>query len=368
MDLKKIFVSYSRADGGDFADHIQEHYEKDGHQVFIDFYDIKPGEDWSETIRNSITESDFVAVIVTRSALRSTEVEKEILEARKQNKTIIPCRYKGILWTDLKWDLNKLQGFQFDNKNSLIRQLDDIIFSENRSAIPSLHEEKEEELGIRNQEFRRKKLIKMISITIISIIAITGVVIGIVGFTPQPSPGTIDSGTNGTNNEATIQPDVDTLFSSALSSYKIGEYSDAVSSFDKVLQIEPNNVTALFLKGSSLFKDAKYPDAVSSFDKVININANNTDALLYKGLSLYNLEKYNDAIAEFNRIRAVEPTNTDALLYKGLSLYNLERYNEAVAYYNRVLEIDPNNINATKEKEKIQQIQQKESIINSSKK
>ena len=98
-------MSYSRADGGDFADHVREHYEKDGHQVFVDFYDIKAGADWSESIRDSIAQSDFVAIIVTRSSLKSTEVEKEVLEARRQNKIIIPCRYRGIAWTEIKWDL-----------------------------------------------------------------------------------------------------------------------------------------------------------------------------------------------------------------------------------------------------------------------
>jgi hypothetical protein len=77
-------VSYSRADGGDFADHIQEHYKKEGHQVFIDFSDIKAGEDWTESIKNAIDKADFITVIVTRSALKSSDVEKEILEAKSK--------------------------------------------------------------------------------------------------------------------------------------------------------------------------------------------------------------------------------------------------------------------------------------------
>jgi hypothetical protein len=64
------------------------------------------------------------------------------LEARKQNKTIIPCIYRGKSWNDLKWDLDKLQGFQFDNKSSLIRQLDEIFFSENRSEEKTLPKKK----------------------------------------------------------------------------------------------------------------------------------------------------------------------------------------------------------------------------------
>ena len=81
--MKKIFVSYSRADGGDFAEYIKEHYEKFGHQVFVNFDDLKQMRDWSETIRTAIAESDIVIVILTRLALKSSEVEKEVLEAKK---------------------------------------------------------------------------------------------------------------------------------------------------------------------------------------------------------------------------------------------------------------------------------------------
>jgi len=46
--MTKIFVSYSRSDGGDFADHISQHYQKEGNDVFIDQEDIVAGEEWSE--------------------------------------------------------------------------------------------------------------------------------------------------------------------------------------------------------------------------------------------------------------------------------------------------------------------------------
>ena len=51
------------------------------------------GNDWAEQIRYLISESDIVVVIVTLGALRSkqeVEIEKEVLEAMKQNKRIIP--------------------------------------------------------------------------------------------------------------------------------------------------------------------------------------------------------------------------------------------------------------------------------------
>jgi hypothetical protein len=91
------------------------------------------GEEWSEKIKKSISTSDIVIVIVTRSALKSQEVEKEVLESIKQGKKIIPAKYQTVSWNDLKWGLEKKQGIQFENKNSLIRHLDEIIFSDRKS-------------------------------------------------------------------------------------------------------------------------------------------------------------------------------------------------------------------------------------------
>ena len=135
--------------------------------------------------------------------MKSSEVEKEILEARKQNKIIIPCRYRGISWTDLKWDLNKLQGFDFDNKNSLIRQLDDIIFSENRSAVPSSPQPEDDggKKATSRYIFSSKRLKRIISLTVISSIAIIAIVIIIVGFTQQPSSITSNDVGNATKEQ-----------------------------------------------------------------------------------------------------------------------------------------------------------------------
>ena len=152
--MKKIFISYSRDDGGDLANYVIVHYEREGHQIFVARDDIELGDDWSERIENSIAESDVVAVIVTRLALRSLEVKKEVEEAKRQKKTIIPCVYKGIPWVDLKWDLNKLQGFDFDNKNSLVRQLDEIVFEN----ISSIRNPLETETSIRNPLETEKSL------------------------------------------------------------------------------------------------------------------------------------------------------------------------------------------------------------------
>ena len=165
--MVRIFVSYSRSDGGDFADHISDHYEKEANDVFIDHKDILGGEEWSEKIKKSISNSDIVIVILTRSALKSQEVEKEILESIRQGKRVIPAKYQNIAWSDLKWGLEKKQGFQFDNKNSLIRHLDEIIFSnkKNNTGYTDLDESVINQPTIKYRKKRRLYFIILGTIT-----------------------------------------------------------------------------------------------------------------------------------------------------------------------------------------------------------
>ena len=113
-----IFISYSRRDAGDFAKQISESLIEE-HNVFTDINNIQVGDIWSNTIENNITTCDIFVVIVTFAALRSPEVEKEVLKAQKHNKKIIPCIYSEITKNEIKWGLGKFQGIEFTSEYEL---------------------------------------------------------------------------------------------------------------------------------------------------------------------------------------------------------------------------------------------------------
>jgi TIR domain len=120
----KIFVSYSRSDAGDFADQIQRHIGNFGHyEVFIDERSIGVGEIWSHTIETNISNCDIFVAIITYGALRSRHVEKEVLQAQTEKKTIIPCFHRDVRKEDIKWGLNKIQGIVFKKEFDLARDL-----------------------------------------------------------------------------------------------------------------------------------------------------------------------------------------------------------------------------------------------------
>jgi TIR domain len=86
----KIFVSYSRGDAGDFAEQIHKDLENE-HDIFTDVNSIKKGFTWSTIIEDNIPNCDLFVILITNAALKSHEIEKEVLIAQNRGKMIIPC-------------------------------------------------------------------------------------------------------------------------------------------------------------------------------------------------------------------------------------------------------------------------------------
>ena len=64
----------------------------------------------------------------------------------------------------------------------------------------------------------------------------------------------------------------------------------------RILTQKPNSPNALGRKGLTLYDVGMLEEAVTYFDRVLDIESNNTLALYYKALALDKLGKYNEAI------------------------------------------------------------------------
>ena len=126
-----IFISYKRGEGDDAAREIENYLtRKKNYSVFRDVDKIEGGEDWSQKITRSIRKSDIFILVLTPLALSSGEVEKEILEAQKWNKRILPCKLDIVNIEELKkWDLGKLNIIEYSEKNisALLLSIDNSI-------------------------------------------------------------------------------------------------------------------------------------------------------------------------------------------------------------------------------------------------
>jgi Flp pilus assembly protein TadD len=71
--------------------------------------------------------------------------------------------------------------------------------------------------------------------------------------------------------------------------------------FDKVIQLDPNDVTAWDGKGIALLKLGRCMEAIQAFDKAIQLDTNDAMAWSNKGTALSSLGKHEEAIQAFDK-------------------------------------------------------------------
>jgi len=102
-----------------------------------------------------------------------------------------------------------------------------------------------------------------------------------------------------------------------------------------------SNVLALVQEGSALSNQGNYTRAISYFDKVLVIDPNNKDALYGKGDALIILGNYTQALDYLNKALAVDPNDKYILNEKGNALSFQGNDTQALQYYDKAISIDP---------------------------
>jgi len=124
---------------------------------------------------------------------------------------------------------------------------------------------------------------------------------------------------------------------------ELKRYEEAISCFDKAINLDPNYAYAWNNKGFSLNELKKYEEAITCFDKAINLDPNYAYAWNGKGNSLYELKKYEEAITCFDKAINLNPNHAYAWNGKGNSLYELKKYEEAITCFDKAINLDPNH-------------------------
>jgi hypothetical protein len=105
--MSHIFISYSRQDI-EFARYLRALLEQEGFAVWIDEGRLTPSARWWKTIEKSIDGCGAFVVVMSPNAYESDWVEREILRAEKQKKSIYPVLLAGDSWS-------RLANIQYEN-------------------------------------------------------------------------------------------------------------------------------------------------------------------------------------------------------------------------------------------------------------
>jgi DNA-binding beta-propeller fold protein YncE len=104
----------------------------------------------------------------------------------------------------------------------------------------------------------------------------------------------------------------ESLINRGLQYFENEEYTNAISSFDEALKINPKNQRAYNHKGDAFFKQGSYEEAIKCYDEALKINPKYLDVLKDKGLALERLGKENDAIKCYDEALKIKPDYHEA--------------------------------------------------------
>ncbi|MBO4851609.1 MAG: tetratricopeptide repeat protein [Prevotella sp.] len=113
--------------------------------------------------------------------------------------------------------------------------------------------------------------------------------------------------------------------------YYEGDYKDSERIFNSLIDKNPYSAYYWDLLASAQLANGQFSEAISSCEYAIAINPNDEDALLYKGQALMQLKNDEEAIEYFDRLSQVRSSNVDGYLNTANCLFHLERYEEGLA-------------------------------------
>jgi tetratricopeptide (TPR) repeat protein len=89
--------------------------------------------------------------------------------------------------------------------------------------------------------------------------------------------------------------------------YKAGNYTEALVTVDKAIEIDPQDATAWYDEGQIYLVEHKYDKALIAYEKSLIIKPNGADAWNGKGVALTELGRYEEAQLAYNESLRLDP-------------------------------------------------------------
>lgn len=101
---------------------------------------------------------------------------------------------------------------------------------------------------------------------------------------------------------------------------------------------------AMFNQATDLFVKGNYKQAITIYDEILEIVPNNISTLKMKGIAQSNLEDHTNSLKQFFRVLQYSPNDALALTGMGVGFGNLGEYQESISYIDRAYNEKPNSV------------------------
>ena len=127
---------------------------------------------------------------------------------------------------------------------------------------------------------------------------------------------------------------------------KISPPEEAISHYDRALELSPRYADAYSNKGFACEQLGRIDEAISYYTQALEINPKDARAYYNRGCIRMESGEYNKAILDYNQAIANHSNFPEAHLNRGCIYSKLGSYDEAVFHYNKAIELNPDYGNA----------------------
>lgn len=139
------------------------------------------------------------------------------------------------------------------------------------------------------------------------------------------------------------QPKADYLTSLGSALLKQGRREEALATFDKAVQLEPDNADLWKKLGDLLIGIERLDEAVLTYQHALKLNPRFWEAAHSAGILLHRLGRTDEALACFSLHEAMPADDTLRLQMRALAMYILERFEEGFQDIKRAYALDRTN-------------------------
>jgi len=127
---------------------------------------------------------------------------------------------------------------------------------------------------------------------------------------------------------------------------RLNQLDNAISDYSKAIEIDPDLAVAYQNRGSVYNRLDQLDNAISDYSKAIEINPDFAVAYQDRGSIYQSQGRFDNAISDYSRALDLKPEDSVIYNYRGSAYFEQEQYQKAFNDFNRAIELDPSYASA----------------------